>query len=205
MTNLKTCLREPIRELFAAAEALENAQMAHLAGDRRKVIDLIHETNSTLLRDWTESLWGKNSPYVKPKPTSLVHPQISKEFRISVRMPNSRERKILVERDGYHCRYCGVPVIPAETRSRISFLYPEAKIWGRTNASQHAAFQAMWLQYDHVLPHSRGGDNSIDNVVISCAPCNFGKMDFAVDELGIEDPRRRAPMKSSWFGLAAFK
>lgn len=28
---------------------------------------------------------------------------------------------------------------------------------------------------DHVLPFSRGGLTSVDNLVVSCAPCNFSK------------------------------
>ena len=80
-------------------------------------------------------------------------------------------------------------------------LYPEAVKWGRTNSEQHAALQALWLQYDHVLPHSRGGDNSIDNVVITCAPCNYVRMDNLVSEMGLRNPFSRPPMQSDWDGL----
>src|SRR5215216_3398976 len=31
--------------------------------------------------------------------------------------------------------------------------YPSALRWGDRNVDQHAGFQAMWLQYDHLLPH----------------------------------------------------
>ncbi|MCG8043042.1 MAG: HNH endonuclease [Candidatus Thiodiazotropha endolucinida] len=116
-------------------------------------------------------------------------------------MPNDAEKKQLHERDGYHCRFCGVPVIRKEVRSAIKKLYPNALQWERKNIEQHAAFQAMWLQYDHVLPHARGGNNDLENVVITCAPCNFGRMDYLMEEVGISDPREREPVKSSWDGL----
>lgn len=97
------------------------------------------------------------------------------------------------------------PVIRAEVRKRIAASYPEEVPWGSTNRTQHAAFQAMWAQYDHVVPHSRGGTNDLDNLVVTCAPCNFGKMSHTLDELGLEDPRDRPPVKSLWDGLERFR
>ena len=83
----------------------------------------------------------------------------------------------------------------------LKTLYPQVMQWGRKNIEQHAAFQAMWLQYDHVLPHSRGGNNDLDNIVITCAPCNFGRMDRLLEEVGLQDPRNREPVRSNWDGL----
>ena len=83
--------------------------------------------------------------------------------------------------------------------------YPEALTWGSKNIDQHAAFQAMWLQYDHLLPHARGGDNNLDNIVITCAPCNFGRMNWTLDEVGLIDPRTRQPARSVWTGLEEFR
>ena len=80
-------------------------------------------------------------------------------------------------------------------------LYPDVVPWGRTNQSQHAAFQCMWLQYDHVVPHSSGGENTIDNLVITCAACNFGKMEYTLEEIGLIDPRQFEPVSSQWDGL----
>ncbi|WP_353223385.1 HNH endonuclease [Salinisphaera sp. C84B14] len=120
-------------------------------------------------------------------------------------MPTAEERRVLRERDGYHCRFCGIPVIRKEIREKVKRLYPAAVTWGRANLSQHAAFQALWLQYDHVLPHSRGGDNSLDNLVITCAPCNYAKWSYHVSEIGLLDPRGRPPRHSWWDGLERFK
>jgi len=35
--------------------------------------------------------------------------------------------------------------------------------------------------------HSRGGDNSFENMVITCAPCNYARMEFTLEELGLLD------------------
>jgi 5-methylcytosine-specific restriction endonuclease McrA len=62
---------------------------------------------------------------------------------------------------------------------------------------QHAAFQCMRLQFDHVLPYSRGGESSLGNLVITCASCNFGRMEWTLEEVGLMDPRI-APAPPSW-------
>jgi len=116
-------------------------------------------------------------------------------------MPGKALVEQLHERDGYHCRYCGIPVVRPEIRKLAHELYPDEVTWGRTNASQHAGFQALWAQYDHVVPHSYGGTNDIGNLVVSCAACNFGKMSFSLEQIGLSDPRERPPIRSSWDGL----
>jgi len=52
-----------------------------------------------------------------------------------------------------------------------------------------------------VLPHSCGGTNELDNLVVSCAACNYGKMSYRLEELGLSDPRDRPPVPSNWDGL----
>jgi 5-methylcytosine-specific restriction endonuclease McrA len=65
-------------------------------------------------------------------------------------------------------------------------------------------FQAMSIQYDHVLPHARGGDSSLENMVITCAVCNYGRMSYTVGEAGLIDPRTQPIKVSAWDGLASF-
>lgn len=41
---------------------------------------------------------------------------------------------------------------------------------------------------DHVLPVSRGGDSTADNLVVACVPCNSSKSDKTPEEwLGVKD------------------
>lgn len=52
------------------------------------------------------------------------------------------------------------------------------------------------LTVDHVVPKSRGGRSSWDNVVTSCAPCNVRKADRLPEEIGMHPhaiPRPPAP------------
>jgi len=201
----RSCLREPIPEIAEAAQYLDEAMSAHLAGRSDLAEELIRRANMPAIREWTESLWGSNSPYVKYRVISDAPPTLLKEQRVKVRMPTSAEKRELHQRDGCHCRFCGIPVIRMEIRHRIREVYPDALPWGSNNPEQHAAFQAMWLQYDHLLPHARGGNNDLENIVITCAPCNFGRMNYTLEEIGLIDPRTREPVRSSWDGLERFR
>ncbi len=125
-------------------------------------------------------------------------------------MPDALTRKAVIDRDGYHCRFCGVPVIDPNLRRLFSNAYPKSVTWGSTNNKQHAAFQCMWLQYDHILPNSRGGDSAVSNVVVTCAPCNFGRMDATLTEARLYDPLTLDPpvvwdLHAEWDGLERFR
>ncbi|MBJ6750745.1 HNH endonuclease [Geomonas anaerohicana] len=197
MRNKRRCFREPIPEIYDAARYLDAAVSAHLNGLYETAENLFRLANDPKVWSWTDSIWGKNSNYVEVRRQPVLH--ITP--REKARMPDAATKKALHERDGYHCRFCGIPVIHAKVRTFLQKMYPDAIPWGTTNKQQHAAFQCMWLQYDHVLPHSAGGENTLDNLVITCAACNFGKMEFTLEELGLFDPRNYEPVKSLWDGL----
>lgn len=42
---------------------------------------------------------------------------------------------------------------------------------------------------DHVVPLSRGGKDSLDNVVTACSGCNYSKWDLSLGQLDVGDPR----------------
>ena len=151
---------------------------------------------------WVESILGKNSPYVVIQSSGT--PSLASEYRVAARMPNAQERCQLHARDGFHCRFCGIPVIRAEVRERIQRAYPQALRWGKRNVERHAAFFALWAQYDHLLPHAHGGGNELSNIVVTCAACNYGRGGFTLAEVGLAHPLERPPVRSAWDGLERF-
>ena len=198
---LRRCLCEPIPEIFDAARYLDAAASAHMVGHHDLADQLIRLADMPPIREWTESLWGAQSPYVHFRPQTDAPPHMPADQRTKVRMPTVAEKRQLHMRDGYHCRGCGIPVIRQEVRQYLQNIYSSAVRWEGQNAEQHAAFQAMWVQYDHVIPHARGGTNDADNMLITCAPCNYGRMNYTFAEVGLIDPRTRAPVQSQWDGL----
>ncbi len=195
---LRPCLRDPIPEIEVAAVLLDRAVTAHLAGRRSEVCELLKEADIPAIREWTESLWGKNMPYLPSGPhwSSLPTAPKAKE-----RMPGLAIQQALHARDGYYCRFCGIPLVRKQVRNRLHNLYPEAQLWGRKNDEQHAALQCMWVQYDHLIAHSRGGGNDLTNLVITCAPCNYGRMQYTLEEACLLDPLTRDPRDGPWDGL----
>jgi len=200
--KIRNCFREPIPEIADAARYLDAAVSAHLVGRRDLADQLIRLADIPAIREWTESLWGSNSPYIRRVPSQTL--KTADDPRVSERMPTAEQRRQLHLRDGYHCRFCGIPVICKEVRARIRAVYPDALRWGTRNVDQHTAFQAMWAQYDHLVPHALGGTNDLVNIVIACAPCNFGRMNSSLEEVCIADPRTRSPVPGSWDGLNRF-
>lgn len=84
-------------------------------------------------------------------------------------------------------------------------VYPEALRWASRNSDQHAGFQALWLTYDHLLPHARGGSSDLENMLVTCQPCNCGRSNLTCAEVGLADPRLREPTHSAWDGLERFR
>jgi len=58
------------------------------------------------------------------------------------------------------------------------------------------------LTLDHVIPRSRGGSSSWENVVTSCAPCNVRKGACLPNEVGMWPSRRPRPPVPGDFVLA---
>lgn len=203
--DTRTCFRESIPQIADAAGLLDDAVSAHLAGNVAVAKGLIRSADIPAIRAWTESIWGSRSVYLQYRAIPDSPPTLPRKARIPLRMPSLAEKQRLHARDGYHCRFCGIPVIRKEIRARMVAAYPLEAPWGKKNAEQHAALQAMRAQYDHILPHSRGGTNDLRNMVVTCAPCNFGRMEFTLEEVGLADPRDREPVRSAWNGLERFR
>ena len=54
-------------------------------------------------------------------------------------------RRIVIERDGLRCVYCGVDLLKTE------------------------------IHLDHVIPESKGGPTSVSNLQVTCGKCNLEK------------------------------
>ena len=184
IVKLKACLSNPIFEIFEAARFLDAAVSAHLMGKLRMADELIRLADIPLIAEWTEALWGRGGPWTRPFQVENPAPFVPKAHRLKERMPTKAEEQPLLVRDGFQCRFCGIPLVRAQTRSLIRKAYPEALRWGASNKEQHAGFQAMWLQYDHIMPHARGGTNELHNMLATCAPCNNGRSNLTLEEAG---------------------
>ena len=74
-------------------------------------------------------------------------------------------RKLLAERDGRECHYCGTKLGLGKSARR------------RTNI-------------DHIVPQSQGGSDDLDNLLLSCRTCNTRKGDKPYEKYIREELKR---------------
>lgn len=205
LPDLRHCLRPPIPEIAVAAGLLKYAVTAHIEGNFSEAARFLEQANMPKIMEWAYSLAGKHSEYNTPRFRLGSHSKIPIALREKRRMPSSDDKQKLHEIYGYHCCFCGTPVIRTQVRNRLLSLYSNAIPWeGKKEIAKHAAIYVMVAQYDHVVPHSRGGGNDLKNIVLTCLPCNYGRNGFTLEEMGLFDPRTRKRVEcvvSDWDGL----
>ena len=117
------------------------------------------------------------------------------------------EKADLVEDDGHVLRSESITVpCPSVIRLRYMVKVPFVR---RAALSRRAIFARddHRCQYcgeradsiDHVVPRSKGGPHSWENVAAACRPCNLTKRDRTPDEAGMRLARPcRAPRATAW-------
>jgi 5-methylcytosine-specific restriction endonuclease McrA len=106
-------------------------------------------------------------------------------------------------RDSWTCRYCGARTIPIPVLRVLSALYPdEFPHHPNWKAGQyHPAYLLVTTSLDHVHPGGRAGSwTDSENLVAACWPCNTGKADLTLRELGW-DLLDAETVHSQWDGL----
>lgn len=202
---LRKSFREAIPEIFNSAHLLSSAVENHLSWNFIEARKKFIEADNIDIKIWVESIIWKNSPYIQFWKIHWSPMVIPKEERVIIRMPSKKEKTKIHERDWYICRFCWIPVIRAEIRNKIIKAYPDEVPWWKTNISRHSAFFAMWAQYDHIIPHARWWDNTLDNLILTCTACNFWRMNYTLDEVWILYPELPLNVDTNWNGLEGFK
>ena len=202
----KRSIKEPIPQIFQSWDFLNQAVDAHLAGDRPRATAFFKNADMPAVWEWLNPGWARpDLNVVVPIPPDDTR-EVSNDLRDPDRNIAPAIRAAVLQRDGYRCRYCGIPVVHADIRKLARRLYPDAVPWDQFDPiKQHAGFACLWLQFDHVVPHSHGGRSSLDNVVISCALCNYGKDKYTLRQLNLADPRQTSPVSTAWDGLERFR
>jgi 5-methylcytosine-specific restriction endonuclease McrA len=177
---------------------LANAADAAIAGNTEAVRDALMQADMPELRGFALGVMGKLDPHIHRYRKAA--PANRPRAKHADRMPPRAAWMSFFHRDGFHCRFCGIPVVHPGVRTRLRAIAPDVVPGGRS-ATYHAAFLALNATLDHVIPHAAGGDNDPDNIVTTCWPCNFGRGSYSLAELGLNDPRLRPPVVTDWDGL----
>ena len=194
----RNCFLEPIPEMYLAAELLSKAVDAILEGNLSLASELIVAADIAELEMHNAKIAGSMSTEIQRLREIPSAPRVEK---VKTRMPSRKVELSIYERDGWHCRFCNVPVVSKDVRKRLNKLFPDAARWGSKNIEKHRALSILESSLDHITPHSRGGDNSLLNLVTACGPCQFGRGGWTIEEVGINNPLSRAPVLDGWDGL----
>ena len=73
---------------------------------------------------------------------------------------------VLAQRSGWICGYCGCNLVPFGEDDKYCYL---------TNGKWVLVDGFFWSYLDHKIPVARGGNNDIENMVLSCRSCNRRK------------------------------
>ena len=139
--------------------------------DHASVVDQEYRTYS--FEDWREL-----SSLIEKNPAGYVH---TPSFKVAIpdvialkfydRLPSTEvkfTRHNIYEHYHYTCCYCGKKLPSSE------------------------------LNLDHVIPRSKGGKTSWDNIVTACIPCNLKKANKLPQEAGMD--LRVKPARPKWQG-----
>ncbi|MBX3726106.1 MAG: HNH endonuclease [Xanthomonadales bacterium] len=189
----------PIPEFSQAAELLSLAADALLVNDLESCGDLLVRADLKPLREFSYLLTGPINPEIHRQSHNPVLTLVPKEGR--PRMPSAARTMEVFARDGYRCRFCESKVIVKDAhRIFARFLPAEARL-GDTNDANHFGLATLTATIDHLVPYSRGGDNSETNLVTACGPCQYGRNRWTLEEVGILNPFDYPPIIDKWDGL----
>ena len=181
---------------------LTEAVRAAAAGDLEKAKAQLALVRSDDLRKWVAD-HGEHTGYLRAKHFAKKSKNTNESVVDRSRQASSLQEKLVYKRDGYRCRYCSSRLIPGIVLKAFSRVIG-GDSFGITGTRQqhHGAAVSIRACADHVVPHARGGRTNVENLVTACWPCNFAKAGYAVEEIGIQDPRLRPPQPSDdWDGL----
>lgn len=168
-------------------------------GDRDASLGLISEIRSDEIIEWYVE-HGQMSGKHRSKGLGLEEPpEVPIWSRDQQRGLKKNVEIIVFQRDNYHCRYCGSRLIPTPfMKSFVKELNSPLFKYGRKNHDRHGIIHLTKPLADHLIPWSLGGRTSLENLVSSCAPCNYGKAGFTLEQLGLENPFNRSALQNNW-------
>jgi 5-methylcytosine-specific restriction endonuclease McrA len=198
----KTCPL-PTPDFFGVAlESYSQSVVELVGGNRGKSLESLKKCKSELVGKFFIE-HGQQSAYFRVSNRSEID-KVNQHAKISNQTPRliPRIEKDVFIRDSYRCRYCDLRIISKEVFIEYSrIMGSETFSIERENSKRNGITLGLRGVADHVEPYASGGETEIDNLVTSCYSCNFGKSGYTLEQLGIEDPRLRPPIKDGWLGL----
>ena len=188
---------------------LQAALLAKKGGEQRvkQAQSLIKQMADADMRSWFDDL-AQNSGKVRLEilnrtPEKLVGNKL-------IKRPTTKLESQVIQLQGFHCRYCGIRLVPNNQLKKLQCLVGYETLPNRSqdkNKTKNTDIHGIWLltraAVDHVEPVAQGGQdvNRVENLVACCWSCNYGKWKYTLKELELDNPLCRPVKKTDWSGL----
>jgi len=180
--------RAPLEKPKWIGDSLKYLNLAMKQAEERKIDEArqtLKNSPDAKLREWFNE-HGQNSGTWRFKALGYCDAKV-----VGPLDPNkylSKFERFLYERDNYRCRYCDSEVIPKKVFKALQgLLGEEALPLKGTNAGRSGYYLMFCATLDHVIPHSLGGPTIEANLVTCCWSCNYGKSDYTLEQLGLDN------------------
>ena len=193
--SLNTPLAFP--EVFNTTHTLFiSAYEAAIAGDLELAKSLLNKTIERGIRDWYVE-HGQMSGFFRFKALgNMPAPKYLGELDPLTSITQFETQ--VYDHDAYRCAYCSNPLIHSkELKNLEKLLGPDNFRTSGTNVQRHGFIFILRATLDHVVPLSHGGRTELSNLVTSCWSCNYGKSNYTLAEIGLNDPRLNRDTKES--------
>ena len=198
------CPLPPPKHLEECLDFFIQAFTAAKKGNLTKSLELLTQTRSNELREWYVEHGQMSGHEHRVKGLELPPPPpFNGEYEKNKKPSRALEKQVFL-RDGYRCRYCQTRVLDFKVFQKMEKLVGRENFRASadTNKLRHGITFFFRATADHVLPLTRGGQTTLDNLVTSCWNCNIGKLNALLSQMGIEDPSNYpTEEKLKWDGM----
>jgi len=183
--------------LYQEVETFYKSSILYSQNKKIEAIKLFKSIDSKKIFDYCE-LHGQSSGHkrIYMLNKKIHYPKYKKEDLFPIRSPIKIENEVF-ERDNYHCRYCGIRLF---SKSFLKSGIFELGQNGKRNIDRHGIYMITFPVADHVHPWTQKGETTIDNLVSSCGPCNYGKNNYTIKDLEIQNPFENPIQNKFWDG-----
>jgi hypothetical protein len=94
-----------------------------------------------------------------------------------LQMKDSSQKTVRLDDVSNYLAFCGVPEKTTSQISRSRRISDEVRleVWKRDEGMCVMCSSQEWIEYDHIIPFSKGGSNTARNIQLLCESCNRTK------------------------------
>ena len=168
---------------------------------------LIQEMLDADMRSWFDAL-AQNAGAVRLE--ILNRKPKKSNGKSSEERPTKKREMQIIREQGFHCRYCGIRLVPNKQLENLQDLVGYKTLPNRSQEKKklrNTDIHGIWIltraTVDHVEPMAMGGldINRDENLAACCWSCNYAKSWYTIEDLEIDNPMGRPARHTDWLGL----